>query len=77
MVDIHSAMNIQLAKQIGGGGQWVELSTGGMGEPTYGLSVLPHLGGVSRRFGSMVLSPDIWVCTVVTFLYDRDTWNIM
>ena len=32
-------MNIQITKQIGGGAQWVELSTEGMGEPTYGLSL--------------------------------------
>ena len=36
---IHSAINIQITKQIGGGAQWVELSlTIGMGERlTYGI----------------------------------------
>ena len=34
-------MNIQITKQIGA--QWVELSTEGMGEPTYGLSLLSRL----------------------------------
>ena len=42
-------MNIQITKQIGGGAQWVELSTEGMGEPTYGLSLSSRLVKVGAK----------------------------